>query len=144
LGFNSITRAFLPVVSHAISVDPLPLKTSRTTSPASLEFPIARSANSTNEVSVWDVKREAKNEFHPTQKPVELAERAIGNSSEAGDVVLDVFSGSGSTLIACETTGRKARVMELNPNYVDVAVRRWQQFTGKRATLEATGAEFPA
>ena len=98
----------------------------------------------TNEVSVWDVKREAKNEFHPTQKPVELAERAIGNSSEAGDVVLDVFSGSGSTLIACETTGRKARVMELNPNYVDVAVRRWQQFTGKRATLEATGAEFPA
>ena len=98
----------------------------------------------TNEVSVWDVKREAKNEFHPTQKPVELAERAIGNSSEAGDVVLDVFSGSGSTLIACETTGRKARVMELNTNYVDVAVRRWQQFTGKRATLEATGAEFPA
>ncbi len=96
----------------------------------------------TNEVSVWDVKREAKNEFHPTQKPVELAERAIGNSSSAGDVVLDVFSGSGSTLIACETTGRMARVMELSPNYVDVAVRRWQNFTGKQAVHADTGKTF--
>ena len=97
----------------------------------------------TNEVSVWDVKREVKNEFHPTQKPVELAARAINNSSAAGDVVLDVFSGSGSTLIACETTGRFGRAMELSPQYVDVAVRRWQQFTGKRAKLESTGEPFP-
>lgn len=96
----------------------------------------------TNEVNVWDVKREVKNEFHPTQKPVELANRAISNSSAAGDVVLDVFSGSGATIIAAEQTGRRCYAMELSPQYVDVAVRRWQQFTGKRATLEATGQPF--
>ena len=96
----------------------------------------------TNEVSVWDVKREQKNEFHPTQKPVELAERAINNSSDKGGIVLDVFSGSGSTLIGCEMTGRHARVMELNPPYVDVAVRRWQQYTGKQAVHAVTGKSF--
>jgi len=96
----------------------------------------------TNEVSVWDVKREQKNEFHPTQKPVELAERAINNSSDKGGIVLDVFSGSGSTLIGCEMTGRHARVMELNPQYVDVAVRRWQNFTGKQAVHADTGKTF--
>jgi DNA modification methylase len=97
----------------------------------------------TNEVSVWDVKRESKNEFHPTQKPVELAARAMNNSSAAGDIVLEVFSGSGSTLIAAEQTGRRCYAMELSPQYVDVAVRRWQQFTGKVATLESTGEPFP-
>lgn len=96
----------------------------------------------TNEVSVWDVKREVKNEFHPTQKPVELANRAISNSSAAGDVVLDVFSGSGATIIAAEQTGRRCYAMELSPNYVDVAVRRWQNFTGKQAVHADTGKTF--
>lgn len=88
-----------------------------------------------NEVTVWDVKRHSKNEFHPTQKPVELPERALENSSKAGDVVLDLFGGSGSTLIGCEKTGRKARLMELDPKYCDVIVKRWEDFTGKKAVL---------
>lgn len=89
----------------------------------------------TNEVTVWDVKRESKNELHPTQKPVELAERALENSSLANDMVLDLFGGSGSTLIACEKTNRKARLMELDPRYCDVIVSRWEQYTGKQAIL---------
>ncbi len=96
----------------------------------------------TNEKTVWELKKEARNDFHPTQKPVELPERAVTNSSKQGDLVLDLFGGSGSTLIACEKTGRHARLMELDPKYVDVIVRRWQEFTGKQATLEATGATF--
>jgi DNA modification methylase len=99
-------------------------------------------AGPNNEVSVWDVKRASKNEFHPTQKPVELGERALNNSSKGGDTILDLFGGSGSTMIACEKTGREARLMELDPKYVDVIVKRWQEFTGKKATLEATGLEF--
>lgn len=96
----------------------------------------------TNEKTVWELKKEARNEFHPTQKPVELPERAVTNSSKQGDLVLDLFGGSGSTLIACEKTGRHARLMELDPKYVDVIVRRWQEFTGKQATHAATGATF--
>ena len=96
----------------------------------------------TNEKTVWELKKEARNEFHPTQKPVELPERAVTNSSKQGDLVLDLFGGSGSTLIACEKTGRHARLMELDPKYVDVIVRRWQEFTGKAATLEADGRTF--
>lgn len=99
-------------------------------------------AGPTNEVSVWDISRCAKNEHHPTQKPVELAERAFKNSSKAGDLVLDLFGGSGSTLIACEKTNRDARLMELDPNYCDVIVRRWQDFTQQQATLESTGQTF--
>ncbi len=63
-------------------------------------------------------------------KPVELVERAVRNSSMSRDVVLDPFGGSGSTLIACEKAGRQARLMELDPRYVDVIVRRWEEFTG--------------
>lgn len=70
---------------------------------------------------------------HPTQKPVALIIRAIENSSRAGDCVLDPFGGSGSTLIGCEKTGRNARLMELDPRFVDVIVRRWQNFTGRIA-----------
>ena len=76
-------------------------------------------------------------------KPVELIELAIRNSSRPEDVVLDPFVGSGSTIIAAEKTGRRCYAIELSPKYVDVAVRRWQQFTGKRAILEATGEPFP-
>ncbi len=92
-------------------------------------------AGPNNEVSVWDVKRCPKNEHHPTQKPVELPERAFGNSSKAGDIILDLFGGSGSTLIACEKTNRHARLMELDPKYCDVIVKRWENFTGKKAVL---------
>lgn len=93
----------------------------------------------TNEVSVWDVARGSKNEFHPTQKPVELAERAIKNSCPKGGVVLDLFGGSGSTLIACEMTGTSSRTMELSPAYCDVIIKRWEDFTGKKAELESNG-----
>jgi DNA modification methylase len=88
-----------------------------------------------NEVTVWDVKRHSKNEFHPTQKPVELPVRAMENSSKGGDIVLDLFGGSGSTLIACEKQNRHARLMELDPKYCDVIVKRWEDFTGKKAEL---------
>jgi len=88
-----------------------------------------------NEVTVWDMKRHSKNEFHPTQKPVELPVRALENSSKAGDIILDLFGGSGSTLIACEKQNRHARLMELDPKYCDVIVKRWEDFTGKKAVL---------
>ena len=95
----------------------------------------------TNEKTVWELKKEATNQFHPTQKPVELPERAITNSTKQGDSVLDLFGGSGSTLIACEKIGRLARVMELDPKYCDVIVKRWEDFTGKQAILEKQGVE---
>jgi DNA modification methylase len=89
----------------------------------------------TNEKTVWELKKELTNNYHPTQKPVELPERAITNSTKQGDSVLDLFGGSGSTLIACEKIGRLARVMELEPKYCDVIVKRWEDFTGKKAVL---------
>ena len=92
---------------------------------------------------VWTMSRGSTGEYvHPTQKPVELVERALLNSSKGGDVVIDCFGGSGSTLIACEKVGRHARLMELDPKYVDVIVLRWQEFTGKAATLEGDGRTF--
>jgi DNA modification methylase len=92
---------------------------------------------------VWQIKKPQKNDLHPTMKPVELVERAVKNSSKSRDLVLDPFGGSGSTLIACEKTGRRARLIELDPKYVDVIVRRWQDWTGKTAVHAATGAAFP-
>lgn len=86
-----------------------------------------------NEVSVWDVERSAKNEYHPTQKPVSLASRAIINSSKRGEVVLDMFGGSGFTLIAAEQSERTAYLMELDPKYCDVIVKRWEAYTGQTA-----------
>lgn len=86
------------------------------------------------ESDVWTMRREAVQLYvHPTQKPVELIERALENSSKAGDVVIDCFGGSGSTLIACERMSRKARLVELDPKYCDVMVRRWVDYTGKTA-----------
>lgn len=96
----------------------------------------------TNEVTVWDCDRSARNEFHPTQKPVALCHRAIGNSSQAGENVLDLFGGSGSTLIACEMMKRHAFLMELDGLYCDVIVRRWEELTGRKAERQAApGAE---
>ncbi|PZP83530.1 MAG: DNA methylase N-4 [Azospirillum brasilense] len=91
---------------------------------------------------VWLVNKPQRNDLHPTMKPVELVLRAIENSSKTRDIVLDCFGGSGSTLIACEKTGRSARLLELDPRYCDVIVRRWQDFTGKEATLSETGQSF--
>jgi DNA modification methylase len=98
-------------------------------------------AGGSAEDTVWEIKREARNDFHPTQKPVELSERAIGNHSV--DLILDLFGGSGSTLIACEKLNRNARLMELDPKYCDVIVQRWQDFTGQQAKLEGSGEYFP-
>ncbi|MEK8089246.1 site-specific DNA-methyltransferase [Thermithiobacillus plumbiphilus] len=91
---------------------------------------------------VWQIKKPAKNDLHPTMKPVELVERAIRNSSRPGDVVLDPFGGSGTTLIAAEKSGRVARLIELDPKYADVIVRRWQDWTGKQTTRESDGLAF--
>lgn len=97
-----------------------------------------------NQGTVWNIAKPRKNELHPTQKPVELVERALENSSEAAGLVLDLCAGSGSTLIACEKTGRRGRLMELDPKYVDVIVERWQDYRGEAAVLEADGRTFEA
>ena len=88
-----------------------------------------------NGMDIWDIKRTAKNDLHPTMKPVELIEKALEDASKPNNVVLDLFGGSGSTMIACEKTGRKSRLMELDPKYCDVIVKRWEEFTGKQAVL---------
>jgi DNA modification methylase len=85
---------------------------------------------------VWFVKKPVKNDLHPTMKPVELVERAIRNSSKSRDTILDPFAGSGTTIIACEKAGRQARVIEIDPKYCDVIVRRWEAFTGGQAHRE--------
>ena len=91
---------------------------------------------------VWQIKKPHKNDLHPTMKPVELMERAVRNSSKTRDIVLDPFGGSGTTIIACEKSGRRARLMELDPRYVDVICRRFQDFTGKEAQRASDGAAF--
>lgn len=84
---------------------------------------------------VWEIPRPRRSDEHPTMKPVELMVRAIENSSAKGDIVLEPFGGSGSTLLACEETGRKARAIELEPRYCDVIISRWEAMTGKTAEL---------
>lgn len=90
----------------------------------------------------WFHDRPTNNNLHPTMKPVPLVAHAINNSSGQGGVVLDPFGGSGSTLIACEQTNRKGRLMELDPRYVDVIVKRWQEMTGENAYHEPSGQTF--
>lgn len=97
----------------------------------------------TNATDVWSVKKVSPNAMvHLTEKPVELAVRALTYSSKAGETVLDLFGGSGSTLIACEKLGRRARLMEIDLPYCDVIIRRWQEYSGKAATLEGDGRSF--
>ena len=93
-------------------------------------------------VNTWRAGREADLEMHPTVKPTALVIDAIKDCSRRGDVVLDAFSGSGTTIIAAHKCRRKARALELDPLYVDVAIRRWQTFTGEAATLALTGETF--
>jgi DNA modification methylase len=92
--------------------------------------------------TLWQEKKPAANRLHPTMKPVELIERALMNSSKGGDYVLDLFGGSGSTLIACQRRHRNARLMELDPKYADVIVRRWQEYTGDGAVLAGDDRSF--
>jgi len=92
--------------------------------------------------TLWEEKKPAANRIHPTTKPVELIERALLNSSKAGDIVLDLFGGSGSTLIACERRNRNSRLMEIDPKYADCIVRRYQEYAGKEAVLEGDGRTF--
>lgn len=94
------------------------------------------------QTTVWNFDRPSRNDVHPTMKPVALIEYPITNSSRGGDVVLDLFGGSGSTLIACEKTGRHSRLMELDPRYCDVIVKRWQDFTGQQAHLGESDMTF--
>ena len=81
---------------------------------------------------VWQIERPSDAPLHPVMKPLALMERAIRNSSDEGDLILDPFAGSGSTLIAAERTGRRCAAVEIDPVYVDVAVMRWERFTGER------------
>jgi len=94
----------------------------------------------TTENTVWEIDKDGVNRLHPTQKPVELAERALKNHDAKN--VLDLFLGSGSTLIAAEKTNRICYGMELDPKYCDVIVRRWEEFTGKKAHLQNDEEEF--
>ena len=91
---------------------------------------------------VWFVNKPLANVLHPTQKPVELVERAVRNSSKSRDTILDPFGGSGTTLITCEKTGRQARLLEVEPKYVDCMVHRWEQYTELKGVLAANGLEF--
>ncbi len=93
--------------------------------------------------TIWQIDKPKKSETgHSTQKPVECMKRPIENNSSPGQAIYEPFSGSGTTIIAAEMTGRKCHAIELNPVYVDVAVKRWQEFTGQEATLESTGQTF--
>ncbi len=88
-----------------------------------------------NLTTVWRIDKPQRNDVHPTMKPVGLCARAIGNSSKPGEIVLDVFGGSGSTLIACEQLNRTCYMMELDPIYCDVIIKRWENLTGQKAVL---------
>ena len=93
--------------------------------------------------SVWRFDKDgAASYLHPTQKPVALAEEAIDKTTKTGCIVLDLFGGSGSTLIACEKTNRHCRMMEIDPFYSDVILQRWSDFTGQDPVLESTGDKF--
>jgi len=88
------------------------------------------------ESDIWNFPKPHKSKLHPTMKPVALCRRAIVNSSQKDDIVLDPFGGSGSTLIACEKTYRHCRMIELDPLYCDVIVKRWEDFTGRKGVLQ--------
>jgi DNA modification methylase len=95
-----------------------------------------------NQGDVWFVNKPHRNDVHPTMKPVELVERAVTNSSRKGDLVLDPFAGAGSTLLAAERTGRRACLVEIDPKYVDVIIRRWESYSGQIARLDPEGQSF--
>jgi DNA modification methylase len=91
---------------------------------------------------VWEIPKPQISKLHPTMKPVALVERAIRNSCPRGGIVLDCFGGAGATLIACEKASRQARLVELEPRFVDVIVQRWESYTGRQAKLRSDGRSF--
>jgi site-specific DNA-methyltransferase (adenine-specific) len=99
-------------------------------------------ASDRKQTTVMDFAKPSRNGEHPTMKPVDLFQYQMANSSKQGDTVLDSFGGSGTTIIAAERLGRKARVMELDPAYCDVIIKRWEDFTGKKAILEEAPEAF--
>lgn len=95
------------------------------------------------QTTVWDIDKPMKSETgHSTQKPVECMKRPVENNSSPGQAIYEPFSGSGTTIIACEMTARCCYAMELNPSYVDMAIMRWQNFTGEEAVHEASGRTY--
>jgi DNA modification methylase len=92
--------------------------------------------------TLWQENKPAANRLHPTMKPVELIDRALLNSSKPGDLVVDLFGGSGSTMIACEKAARASRLMELDPKYADVIIERWQEFKEREAVLDGDARTF--
>ena len=98
--------------------------------------------NDRKQTTVLDFNRPSRSEQHPTMKPVDLIEYCMGNNTRNGDIVLDSFGGSGTTLIAAERIGRKARLMELDPAYCDVIVKRWEDFTGNTAVCIPSNQHF--
>jgi len=99
-------------------------------------------ASDRKQTTILEFAKPSRNGEHPTMKPVELFEYQMLNNTKGSDLVLDSFAGSGTTAIACEKNGRMARLMELDPKYCDVIIKRWQEFTGQQATLEATGQTY--
>ena len=99
-------------------------------------------ATDRKQTTILEFAKPSRNGEHPTMKPVELFEYQMLNNTKGSDVVLDSFAGSGTTAIACEKHGRLARLMELDPRYCDVIIKRWQEFTGQQATLETTEKTF--
>lgn len=100
-------------------------------------------AGDRKQTTIWNIPKPAKSETgHSTQKPVECMKRPIDNNSSTGQAIYEPFSGSGTTIIAAEMTGRACHAIELNPLYIDVAIKRWQDFTGKKAVLEQNGRTF--
>jgi DNA modification methylase len=99
-------------------------------------------AGDRKQTTVWAIPHRKSVSGHGTEKPVECMKRPIENNSSPGQAVYQPFSGSGTTIIAAEMTGRCCHAIELNPAYVDVAVKRWQEFTGQTATLEGDGRTF--
>jgi DNA modification methylase len=85
------------------------------------------------EATVWNFDKPLRNADHPTMKPIGIPARAIQNSTKPGDIILDLFGGSGSTLLAAEQTDRSCYMMELDPVYCDVIIKRYEQFTGEKA-----------
>lgn len=114
-------------------LQPTPAKNKKVRSQQLRNGEAALITQNTDSADVWEVAREADT-IHPTQKPVELARKAIKNSTRDGDIVLDLFHGSGSTTIGCEQLGRVCYAIEIDPQHVDAALRRWQTLTGKAAT----------
>ena len=99
-------------------------------------------ATDRKQTTILEFDRPSKNKEHPTMKPVELFEYQMLNNTKGSDKVLDSFAGSGTTAIACEKHGREARLMELDPKYCDVIIKRWQEFTGEKATHAESGKTY--